>query len=321
MSRLAQIPAALGRSALRAWGRTLVKPSYYYIAVERFGAALADRPLIARLPNGCRIPCDLRDEVQRQIWFLGAYEPVDSSLFVKLLRPGLTVIDAGANAGQYSLLAATAIGPEGVVHAFEPIPATFERLARAVTDNGLANVRLNQAALWHEATTLQLGLPADHLANSGAFTVGAGGPATIEAPAVRLDDYVREQGLSRVDLIKMDIEGAEPYALAGARETLGRWRPLLLLEINPGTLADLGRSPEAIWSELAPFGYRAWKIDSDLHLCRPLPNLTGVGRCNVIFHHDDLPPAVTSGWTWKQALAWAQSGWSHRGRDQNRKTR
>ena len=77
----------------------------------------------AVLPNGCSMHCDLRQHVDRHIYYLGAYEPVESYLFTRLLQPGMTVIDAGANIGQYTLLAATAVGSRGTVHCFEPVPA------------------------------------------------------------------------------------------------------------------------------------------------------------------------------------------------------
>ena len=117
-------------AALQGWGRTNLVPGYFAWAVERLGPRLAggEDSLPSTLPNGVRIRCDLRDHIQRAQWFFGAYEPVDSYLVMKLLRPGMNVVDAGANVGQYSVLASTAVGPSGSVHAFEPIPTNLERI-------------------------------------------------------------------------------------------------------------------------------------------------------------------------------------------------
>src|SRR5262245_29727177 len=118
------------RSLLRAWGRWGRAPGWYYQVSERWAPLIANgRSLEATLPNGCRMQCDLRDSIQRAIYFFGAFEPLDSYLFLKLVRPGMTVIDAGANVGQYTLLASQAVGSEGHVYSFEPIPAIFDVLA------------------------------------------------------------------------------------------------------------------------------------------------------------------------------------------------
>lgn len=305
----------LGRSALRAWGRLDKAPGYLCRIVDRFGPELAEpEPIIGSLPNGCRIGCDLRDHVQRWIWFHGTYEPIEAYLFTQLLKPGYTVIDAGANAGQYTLLAATAVGDSGSVHSFEPVPATFARLERAVIENCLKNVVINRVALWHEETTLHLGVPEGHTetSNAGTYSVRAGDDSVsqVEAPALRLDTYVAQKGLNRVDLIKMDIEGGEPAAIAGALQTLERFGPTILMEICPDLLTESGSSVEAFWNQLSGLGYRFWRVGLTLDQCKHITNPTEIGRgCNAILHQGELPPSVTSGWKPKAILRWARSGW------------
>src|SRR5688572_5258274 len=139
------------RSLLRVWSRFPKAPGYLYQAVERWGSRLAVRPLECRLFNGARMTCDLRDHVQRQIYFFGAYEPIETYLFRLLLRPGMVVVDVGANVGLYTLIAAGEVGVRGEVHAFEPVPETFERLVDHVMVNGVADiVRANPVGLWHK---------------------------------------------------------------------------------------------------------------------------------------------------------------------------
>jgi FkbM family methyltransferase len=300
----------LGRKALSAWGHSYVAPGYHYMMVERFGPSLAERePIDAVLPNGCRIRCDLRDHIQRHQWFFGAYEPVDSFLLARLMRPGMTFIDAGANIGQYTLLAATAVGATGTVHAFEPIPKNFERLQQAVAANGLTNVRANRAALWNETAQLRFDLPGDAKDNAGTYGVvlGADRGAAIEAPALRLDDYLASAGVSRVDMIKMDVEGAEPFALEGARATLERDRPMILMEVNRASfLGESGESCARMGDLLRAIGYRIWRVGHDASASGPAANLDTIERSNVILHHDDLPPEVTGGWDLRTALRWAR---------------
>ena len=248
--------------------------------------------------------CDLRDQIQRQIYFFGAYEPVEVYLLTHLLQPGMVVIDAGANVGQHTLIAAVEVGRHGEVHAFEPVPKNFRRLMAHVSDNGLADtVRTNRTALWHEAETVRLSLGSDK-ASDGGYTIGVPPEAvdTVACPGVRLDDYVAERKLDRVDFVKMDIEGAEWFALQGAASVLARWRPTMLVEINRGACHRLGYEPERIWEFLRPYGYLMWAIGQSPEMCRSLSSLDGVEGVNVIFHTGQLPTDVIEGWSYKSIL-------------------
>lgn len=302
----------MGRSLLRGWARSGRKASRLFKLVERWGPRLADNPLQTRLPNGCIVSCDVGEFIQRQIYFMGTFEPIESFLFTRLLRPGMTVIDAGANIGQYTLLAATAVGPAGQVHSFEPVPSTFASLQQHVAANRLDNVKTNQMALWNEDSTVMLGLPREDVYNTGNWTVGTteSQSTPVSAEAIRLDSYAARCGLTRVDLIKMDIQGAEPFALAGARKLLADWHPTIMMEIHRPSLRALGSSPEMVWEELSGLGYRAWRIRPSLKNSGPVPNLDGVEFENFFFHCADLPPEVTSGWQRHVPKQWACSGWS-----------
>lgn len=160
----------------------------------------------------------------------GTYEPEQTALFVEHVRPGATVLDVGANAGYYTLLAATLAGPEGRVVAFEPEPAIARFLRRHVAINRLRNVRVEEAAVSDRDGTARFeggtGSGTGHLTGAGA-----GGR---EVRTVRLDTLCAASGLAP-DAVKMDVEGAEMDALRGARETLARHRPVLFLSTHgPG---------------------------------------------------------------------------------------
>jgi FkbM family methyltransferase len=300
-----------GRTLVRAWGRTAKAPGLYYQAVERWGKWFAFEPVKANLVNGCRMFCNLDDEVQRQIYFLGLYEPVESYLFTRILQPGMTVIDAGANVGQYTILAATLVGPDGQVHAFEPVPATFARLEQNVASNYLRNVHFCQAAVWHERKRLSLGISYRHMGNNaGGYTVTLPHTGAVVATmAIPLDDYVAEEQIDRVHVIKMDIEGAEMFALRGMRNLLRRDRPIIFMEVSRPLLSRVGHGPEQVWDCLAgEFGYRAWIIQQSASDCYPAENLNDVEINNVIFHAADLPSVVTEGWELKSVLRWARAG-------------
>lgn len=276
------------------------------MVVERWGRFLATGPLECRLFNGCRVVCDLREHIQRQLFFFGAYEPVESYLFQRLLAPGMCVIDAGANIGQYTLIAAAAVGPEGRVHAFEPVPSNVSRLQHHVAINGFDDrVRVNAIALWDEPNTLTLHLDArDRHDNATNFSVNEQGESivTLDRPAVRLDDYAREQGLGRLDVIKLDVEGSELRALRGATELLRTFRPTLLIEINTAHSRAMGYSPEAISDLLEPLGYSMRIIGDSPSKCRPLATLRGLERANVLCTSQPLPEGFWHDWTLKEIL-------------------
>ena len=132
---------------------------------------------------------------------------------------------------------------------------------------------------------------------------------------MRLDDYVAEKNLGRVDFIKMDIEGAEWFALQGSSELLSRWRPTMLVEINRRTCRALGYEPELIWEFFKPYGYLMWAVGQSPDACRSLSSLAGVDIANVIFYTGRLPDEVTGGWSYKSVLRFHRRRSRRSGRD------
>jgi FkbM family methyltransferase len=302
----------LGRLAFRTWARTGIVPGYYYRAVEAWGPLLAgDGPETTTLPNGCAMECDLEDHVGRLIYFRGTYEFIEAFLFTRLLTSGMVVIDAGANIGQYTMLASTAVTPTGRVHSFEPVHENYSRLRAHVAANGLTNVRLNRLALWSEDSTLVLVMPNQSPGNHGSYTVRQGAPPSSgeEAPGIRLDEYASANEIAGVDLIKMDIEGAEAAAILGGLGLVERCRPIFLLEVNRAALTSMGSSPNELWELVSGLGYRAWRIGWSPETSGPVSSFEGLVQSNVFLHYKDLPSNVTSGWSYDEARRWAYSGW------------
>lgn len=283
------------RWLLRVWARFAIAPGHLYQNIERWGSLLAVGPLECRLFDGARLTCDLRDHIQRHIYFFGAYEPIEAYLFSTLMQPGMIVVDAGANIGQYSLIAAMKVGVQGEVHAFEPAPKNFERLTAHIRENGFtSNVKMNMAALWHNTDILALNLRSHE--NAGTYTVAEIEPTVerVVCKAIRLDDYFSGTQLRKVDFIKMDIEGAEWLALQGAKALLSTCQPVILMEICRDLCRVVGYEPERIWEFLRRYGYRMWLVGNSPERCVHMSTLNGVNRANVIFHLEPLPETVTS---------------------------
>lgn len=194
----------------------------------------------------------------------GRYEPNEFCLLQRILKPGMTFIDAGANVGLYSIFAARRVGSQGNVLAIEPSGREFESFQKNAELNALANVRLVRKALSDRAAEVELSVAP--LSKSGHNTLGAFAYDTPldhreRVQAERLDDLVRSEGLARVDVIKMDVEGGEMAALRGAVETLQKFRPVVLVELSDRALKHQGASSGEVLALLQQHGYRIFCFD------------------------------------------------------------
>jgi FkbM family methyltransferase len=151
-----------------------------------------------------------------------------SSLFIETLEPGMQVLDCGAHIGEYTLLFARLVGPTGWVHAFEPDPRMFPLLQANVERNGLRNVTLANVALSDREGTEWFAVRDDATASALQRFTDQPGANGVLIPTTTLDRYLERSGLQTVDAIKMDIEGAEAAAVAGAHRLLMTLRPALV---------------------------------------------------------------------------------------------
>jgi FkbM family methyltransferase len=151
-----------------------------------------------------------------------------SSIFMDFLQPGMHVLDCGAHIGEYTVLFAQLVGPAGSVHAFEPDPRVFSLLEGNVERNRLGNVSLHTLAVCDRQGVERFAFGADPTMSS--LVRFSEGQDLDEVPTrtTTLDHYVEELGLTALHAIKMDIEGAEAAALAGAGQLLADLRPGLV---------------------------------------------------------------------------------------------
>jgi|SRR5579875_473582 FkbM family methyltransferase len=166
-----------------------------------------------------------------------SYEPDVSSAVQSVLCRGATFVDIGANAGWFSMLAASVVGPTGKVLAVEPNPLNTELLVRSARGNGFENVEAFTVALADKA-----GMAALETDGSNGRVVPLDRPpqeplrASYVVRSTTLDALASEAGVGRVDAMKLDVEGAEPLVLAGARGLVGRDRPVIVTEFYPAAL-------------------------------------------------------------------------------------
>lgn len=227
-------------------------------------------PYVIRWIKGLRIYLYPGNELSRVIFLTGYFEPNEFSVLDRILKLGMTFVDIGANMGLYTLFASKKIGPKGIVLAIEPSTREFQRLQKHVGINCLSNVLCLQIAISNCRTEADLLVATEE--KSGHNTLGAFGYDSVISQGCErvhlrpLDDMVREEGLQRVDVIKMDIEGAEFLALQGSASTLAQFHPLLLLELSDRTLSQQECNSQQVWQFLTQNGYRIYAFDSNTGL-------------------------------------------------------
>ena len=202
---------------------------------------------------GSQFELDLADFIQRQV-YLGTAEPHETLLVREYLKPGMTFVDAGANIGYYTAMAAMLVGGGGRVISFEPSRYAFERLQALISRNRLAHVQAVHVALSDTSgrQKLYLGIGSD---NHTPTMVPHENASVSEVQVATLDDEAARLGVDRIDLIKIDVEGFEPKVLMGARRLLRERRiRAILCEFNADWLRKAGSSPESLEGLIAEAG-------------------------------------------------------------------
>lgn len=211
--------------------------------------------------NGIVFALDPSDFVQ-WLTYMGA-ENHQRARLLALAQPRSTVIDVGANIGDTLLSLGKRVGPEGRAIGFEANPATLQKCQANIALNAMPQVRVEGVGLGAEAGELGFGSAAS--GNSGADRFMPDGGA-ITVAVITLDSYIREQGLDRVDLIKIDVEGFEMNVLRGADATLARFRPVLFLELSDANLREQGSSATELLAWLETRDYAVYDALSDVAL-------------------------------------------------------
>lgn len=183
-----------------------------------------------------------------------SWEPHLTKYLAANLKPADVLLDVGANLGYFTVMFAAQVAR---IVAFEPIAMTHGYCQANIELNKLTNVDLYRLGLWHEETTLDIKVDPSSL--MGAAVANATDTVAVEHVRCASLDGMIDSGelkLSRLDMIKMDIEGAELSALKGMRRTLARFRPKIIMELNRPALERLGTTVEQIWQFFAEGSYK-----------------------------------------------------------------
>lgn len=209
--------------------------------------------------RGIAYEVDLRELIDFRIYFGRGWEPSTRQFLEREVRPGATVLEVGANVGSLTLEIARLVGRDGAVHAIEPTSGAFGKLQRNLSLNpDLApQVTLHRMLVTDgDGTT-----PTRELRWSWRIDAAPVEREHVEVPAVSIDRLVSTVGLTRLDLLKIDVDGYEMKVLRGATETLRRLRPTILIELEDSFLATQGDSVRGAVEFLEALGYRGTRLD------------------------------------------------------------
>jgi FkbM family methyltransferase len=276
--------------------RTMLQPSsVLFRALEFYGTRVHHRGqwwAHKKLRSFLRADCDIdlyvtrhglrwclnpADYPQADLFWTGMSDRWDSFHVKRLLRPKSVVFDVWANFGYYSLMMYQALEQQCTIHCFEPVEATYKRLVR--------NIDLNDAS--KAITSHCLGLSdrsgvgglVQQIGNSGAARICAPGHGQ-EISLATLDEFCDAQRIASLDLIKMDVQGFEPRVLRGGEHSIRKYRPIMLIELDPDMLQFQQSSPADLVEMVRGFNYTLHVAKRD-RLC-PLFDLpTGAQVLNV----------------------------------------
>ena len=243
-----------------------------YHSLRYVYAVWRDRDYLTRKIFGQTMHLPLkRPGITFQLAIDGKRELLETEIFQREVRPGMTIFDLGANIGYYTLMAATGVGPQGKIYAVEPFPASFETLCRNVESNGLSDiVECRQLAISSGSGTgrLYMGVADNvHTMDSVIAEAAAATPDQdyIEVATTSVADY--QEGRRPFDMLRMDVQGGELDVFLGMEPLFEKgYFPAIMFEIHP--IGDIDPDPRFTppLERLLEVGYRPKYMVSSMNV-------------------------------------------------------
>lgn len=262
----AKLVKLLGRAPeyVPDWSKPVLRPfSGVYSHIYKLAYSSIKEEELVKTPMWPYIYVNWWDCVERGC-ALGTWERKYMDLFCSKIEEGDVVVDIGGYIGIFSLLASERVGDKGCVYAFEPVPRNYERLMRNLKVNQVKNVNAYNLGLSDKNETLSFSVPRENPAESslaGSWTELTSGTKLnkdmIKAKLMPFDQFYKDKNLSRVDIVKIDVDGAELKVLKGMRNTLSNSNDaVLFLEVTPPLIKLLGGSVVELVELLLDCGFK-----------------------------------------------------------------
>jgi len=243
-------------------------PRARYRLIERLCRGSSERfaAKMAKQLGGYTFDCSLRDRMARDVFFAGCFANQEVAFVRGVLKAGMCFVDVGANWGLFTLVASHLVGTSGRVVALEPDPRMFAKLTANVGRNHLHQVKLFELAAADCDSELVLA-PHDQAGENWGISrlvePDLTNAAAFHVRARRLDSLLNEAGVRTVELVKIDVEGAEALVLAGMEQGLRDYRyRRILLELHPVELAERRRTTRDVIAALLQRGYKGYALDN-----------------------------------------------------------
>jgi FkbM family methyltransferase len=248
------------------------------------------------LPTSAGIRCgdrvvylDLMDT--RMLWVLP--EMMDDSaehrILRRLLKPGDTFIDIGANHGSFSLVASEIVGDKGMVIAFEPQPKLAHLLTQSLTATAKSPFKVHEAGCSDRMGATKFFIPRAGSGSAGVFQdfSGRSGHCRLNIKLTTIDESLSNVNVTGSLMMKIDVEGSEFAALMGARAMIEKFRPPILFELNPDSSKAAGHGPGDLLELFARLGYQKFcEIDEFPKTVR-VSELKVMRQRNLLALHND----------------------------------
>lgn len=262
--------------------------NYFLPMLRECGSLMGEK--VVRTRYGFRYKADLGDWLGQYVYLTGVYEPPTAHIISKLLSPGDTFIDVGANSGFFTLLASSQVGPTGRVLSFEPLPSMRQRLKDNIFLNSMNNVAVYEVALSNKVgdVTFFEG-PQGHKGLSSLRPINEA-TTTLSVKTQTLDELVAST--HRIRLVKIDVEGAEQLVLQGMANLIAQHRPYLIIEITDQYLKPFGHSAKELSDSLCSLGYRMYKITAKGAIEISPDQAADEDQYNALFSQSALPDLI-----------------------------
>ena len=246
------------------------------------------RSFCKKLHNGCFMYVDPSEHIQQSIFWYGYYEKEAVLTWETLAGSESTVVDIGANTGYYSIIAAPRARH---VYAFEPSAHSLESLRKNILLNQFSNVFIHSYAVSDETSKATLYLSDKNNTGMSGLTIPENFSGVTEIiQTIRLDDWAISNSIPRIDLIKIDVEGAEMKVLSGMKELIEKYHPAVFIEVMNDLLMKFGAGAGDVYQYFSGFNYTGYEIIQTNQL-KPVTSMAKQAYTILFLHRDFIIPA------------------------------
>ncbi|MDR2106994.1 MAG: FkbM family methyltransferase [Holosporaceae bacterium] len=257
------------------------------------------KPVVMKWMDGLVLRIYPGNEICRALFVRGIYDPNLMTVTDKLLSKDAVMIEAGANMGYISLPAAKIVGPKGRIIASEPCSRDFQRLEDNVNLNNLANIiSIHKTAVSDKIGKAQLIIACEERSalntlGSEIASRGVEKAGSEEVDTVTVDRLAEKERINRLDVLKLDIEGSELKALLGAKDTIEKYRPALILGVKRDALKSCNADRPELQNVIKEMRYFAYKISEEpIFALEKIENISDIEGDIIICLHESIVPPV-----------------------------